>query len=66
LHSGLTERQIAQEIERFMILQGAEGLAFDSIVASGPNAALPHAVPSDRQIAVGEPITLDMGAKFDG
>jgi Xaa-Pro aminopeptidase len=66
LRPGLTERQVAQEIERYMTERGAEGLAFDSIVASGPNAALPHAVPSDRELALGEPITVDMGAKFDG
>jgi Xaa-Pro aminopeptidase len=66
LRPGQTERQIAQEIERYMIERGAEGLAFPSIVASGPNAALPHAVPGDRTIALGEPITIDMGAKYDG
>jgi len=66
LRAGLTERQIAREIERYMEERGAEGLAFNSIVASGPNAALPHAVPGNRQIGEGEPITIDMGAKLDG
>ena len=66
LRAGLTERQVAQEIERYMIEQGAEGLAFESIVASGPNAALPHAVPSTRTIEMGEPITIDMGARYGG
>jgi len=66
LRAGLTERQIAQEIERYMEERGAEGLAFNSIVASGPNAALPHAVPGNRRIGEGEPITIDMGAKVDG
>jgi Xaa-Pro aminopeptidase len=66
LRPGMTERQIAQEIERYMVERGAEGLAFNSIVASGPNAALPHAVPGDREIGEGEPITIDMGAKVDG
>ena len=66
LRPGLTERQVAREIERYMIERGAEGLAFDSIVASGPNAALPHATPSDRALALGEPITIDMGARYDG
>jgi Xaa-Pro aminopeptidase len=66
LRPGLTERQVAQEIERYMTEHGAEELAFGSIVASGPNAALPHAVPSDRKLELGEPITLDMGARFDG
>jgi Xaa-Pro aminopeptidase len=66
LRPGLTERQIAQEIERYMLERGADGLAFESIVASGPNGALPHAVPTDRPIALGEPITIDMGARYAG
>jgi Xaa-Pro aminopeptidase len=66
LRPGRTERQIAQEIERYMVERGAEGLAFNSIVASGPNAALPHAVPGNRKIGLGEPITIDMGARFEG
>lgn len=66
LKPGLTERQIAREIERYMLEKGADGLAFDSIVASGPNSALPHATPSDREIQVGEPITIDMGARYNG
>jgi Xaa-Pro aminopeptidase len=66
LRPGMTERSIAREIERYMLEKGADGLAFDSIVASGPNAALPHATPSDRQIQAGEPITIDMGARFAG
>jgi Xaa-Pro aminopeptidase len=66
LQPGLTEKQVALEIERFMRENGADGTAFDSIVASGPNSALPHAVPSDRVIAQGEPITIDMGARYAG
>jgi Xaa-Pro aminopeptidase len=66
LRPGLTERQVAQEIERFMLEHGADGLAFESIVASGPNAARPHATPADRPLGLGEPITIDMGARFAG
>ncbi|HEY7833764.1 MAG TPA: Xaa-Pro peptidase family protein [Ktedonobacterales bacterium] len=66
LRPGLTERQVAQEIERQMLARGAEGPAFDSIVASGPNSALPHAIPSDRKLARGESITIDMGAAYAG
>lgn len=66
LQPGMTERQIAQEIERFMRERGAEGLAFDSIVASGPNGALPHARPTERAIQLGEPITIDIGARYNG
>jgi Xaa-Pro aminopeptidase len=66
LKPGLTERQVAQEIERYMRELGADGLAFNSIVASGPNSALPHAIPGDRVIGMGELITIDMGARYDG
>jgi Xaa-Pro aminopeptidase len=66
LKPGLTERRVAQEIERHMLELGADGLAFNSIVASGPNSALPHAIPGDRVIGMGEPVTIDMGARYDG
>jgi Xaa-Pro aminopeptidase len=66
LRPGLTERAVAVEIERFMVEQGAEGTAFPPIVASGPNAALPHAVAGERTLAKGEPLTIDMGARYRG
>ena len=45
---------------------GADSLSFDTIVAAGPNGAMPHHRPSDRAIKLGEPIVIDMGAKVDG
>lgn len=66
LRAGLTEKQVAQEIERHMLELGADGLAFESIVASGPNSALPHAIPTDRPLQLGEPITIDMGTRYAG
>jgi Xaa-Pro aminopeptidase len=63
---GRTERQIAQELERRMIDHGADGLAFDTIVASGPNSAIPHHSPSSRRIEPGDFLTLDFGAMFNG
>jgi len=66
IEPGMTEKQIAWELESYMRRHGAEGLAFNCIVASGPNSAKPHAVPQDRQIEAGEPIVLDMGARVDG
>ncbi|TAK35214.1 MAG: aminopeptidase P family protein [Chloroflexota bacterium] len=63
---GMTERQLCWEIEKFMREAGADGLAFDTIVASGPNAALPHAQPGGRALAPGEPIVVDMGARWQG
>ncbi len=46
----MTEKQVRNELENFMFANGADSLAFGSIVASGPNTANPHAVPSDRVI----------------
>lgn len=63
---GLTEKQIAKEIEDFFIKNGAEGLSFDTIVASGANSSKPHAVPTDKKIEAGDPITIDMGCKYKG
>ncbi|MGB8645532.1 MAG: Xaa-Pro peptidase family protein [Anaerolineae bacterium] len=63
---GMTEKQGAWVIESYIREHGGEGLAFESIVASGPNAALPHAVPTDRLFQTGEPITIDIGARVDG
>lgn len=66
IKKGMTEKEIALEIERYFKLNGAEGLAFDSIVASGENSSMPHAIPSDRKIQSGDVITLDFGCKYKG
>lgn len=63
---GLTEREIAVEMEYTMRRLGASGLAFDSIVASGVNSSMPHAVPSDRKVEKGDFVTMDFGAAFNG
>ncbi len=66
LQPGSTEKDIAWEIERLAREAGADGLAFPPIVASGPNSALPHAVPTKRTIRPGEPIIMDVGLRCDG
>lgn len=66
IQAGMTERQVAHLLENTMIDLGAEGLAFGSIVAAGPNGAMAHAVPGDRPIQEGEPIVIDMGARYGG
>jgi Xaa-Pro aminopeptidase len=66
LRPGKTEKEVAWEIEGLVREGGAEGVSFPPIVASGPNGALPHAVPTDRRLREGEPIILDMGARVDG
>jgi Xaa-Pro aminopeptidase len=66
IRPGMTERQVGWEIERFMRDRGSQSAPFEVLVQSGPNSALPHAQPSDRTIAEGEPIVMDIGAKIDG
>lgn len=63
---GSTERQIANELDYIMRALGAEGPAFETIVASGPRAALPHARPTDRAFQEGDVIIIDFGCLFDG
>lgn len=63
---GLTEKQIANEIDDFFINNGAEGTSFETIVASGKNSSKPHAIPTDKKIEPGDPITIDMGCKYKG
>ena len=64
--AGRTEREFAVLLERAMIDLGAEALAFDTIVASGPNGAIPHHRPGDRVFAPGDLITVDCGARYGG
>ena len=63
---GMTEKQIAFELENYMLSHGADGVAFPSIVASGPNSSMPHAVPTDRVIGENDIILFDFGAKYQG
>jgi Xaa-Pro aminopeptidase len=66
IRPGKTERELAWELEVYMRTHGAEALAFDIIVASGPHGAMAHATVSDREIKEGEPIVLDLGARVEG
>jgi Xaa-Pro aminopeptidase len=63
---GQTERGVALELERLLRRDGADGLAFDSIVAFGENAAEPHHEPSHRMLEEGDVIKLDFGALWEG
>ena len=63
---GMTEKEMAYEIQKFFLLNGASGLAFETIVASGINSSKPHAVPTDKKIQKGDIITIDMGCKYNG
>lgn len=64
--AGRTEREVAVEIEVHLLRAGSEGVAFPPIVAAGPNAARPHAKPSERPIRTGEPVIIDLGARVRG
>ncbi len=66
IQPGVSEKEIQWEILRFMVERGADGLAFETIVASGPNGSMPHAHASQRRIQRGELITIDMGARYKG
>lgn len=63
---GMTEKEVAFEIQKFFIENGAEGLAFDTIVASGVHSSMPHAIPTDKKIEEGDTIVIDMGCKYRG
>ncbi|HEY1642399.1 MAG TPA: Xaa-Pro peptidase family protein [Streptosporangiaceae bacterium] len=66
IRPGRTERELAIALEHAMTDHGADGLAFDSIVASGPNGAIPHHAPGDRVLAAGDLVTIDCGARLGG
>ena len=66
IHIGMSEKEVAWEIEKFMREKGSQAIPFDIIVAYGPNSALPHAKPSQHAICSGEPIIIDIGARFGG
>ncbi|MCV0403661.1 MAG: Xaa-Pro peptidase family protein [Chloroflexi bacterium] len=66
IRPGMTERQVALELERFFRTHGAEGLAFDPIVLAGPRAAMPHGRPSDAVIESGNVLLIDFGCAVDG
>jgi Xaa-Pro aminopeptidase len=63
---GAKESELAWALEEELRCAGAEGSSFPIIVASGPNSSLPHATPGHREIAAGEPILFDWGARIDG
>lgn len=63
---GMTEKALAWVLEKCMREAGADGLAFDTIVASGSNAALPHHSPGERPLQIGDTIIVDMGALLNG
>lgn len=63
---GVAEKDLALELEFYMRKHGAEGVAFDLIVASGSRAALPHATPTSKRIRNREWVLFDLGARYCG
>jgi Xaa-Pro aminopeptidase len=66
IQPGMTEKEVAWEIEKSLRESGSESVPFDLIVASGPSSALPHASPTDRELLTGEPVVIDIGARCEG
>ena len=63
---GMTEKELATEIEYQMKKRGAEGLSFDTIAISGAKTSMPHGVPSDKKIETGDFVTMDYGCLYGG
>ena len=66
IEAGKTEREISLDLEYFMFKEGANGLSFETIAASGVRSAMPHGVATDKVIEKGDFLTLDFGCKFKG
>ena len=66
IRSGMSERDVALELENFMKKQGASSISFDIIVASGIRSSLPHGVASEKVIEDGDFVTLDFGCIYNG
>ncbi len=63
---GRTERDVAADLEHAMRRAGSDGVAFETIVASGPNGAHPHHLPGDRKMSAGDLVVVDFGATVEG
>ena len=66
IEPGMTEAEVAERIEQAVKSRGAESVSFETIVASGPNAARPHHRAGDTVIREGQTIVIDMGARYKG
>lgn len=66
IKAGKTELEVAMELHHFSRLAGSEGDAFDIIAVSGINSSLPHGVPTNKKLEIGDLFTMDFGVKIDG
>lgn len=63
---GMSEREVALELELYLKRNGAQALSFDTIVASGENSAKPHWIPGERRLQRGDFVTMDFGCVYEG
>ncbi|MSQ41809.1 MAG: M24 family metallopeptidase [Dehalococcoidia bacterium] len=63
---GMTERQLAWEVQRYAMEHGADDLSFATIIAGGPWSAMPHAYPRDEPLRAGQGVVMDLGVRLDG
>lgn len=66
IRPGMTEREVARELRDFADRQGSQGPSFDYIVVSGKNSSMPHGVPTEKSIALGDFVTMDFGCIIEG
>ena len=66
IKEGVTEKEIALELDFYMLKNGAEAVSFETIAVSGKNSSMPHGVPTDKKIENGDFITMDFGAVYNG
>jgi Xaa-Pro aminopeptidase len=66
LRPGRTEREVGRELEALMLDHGADGVSFETIVATGANSAIPHHRPTDVELATGDFVKIDFGALVGG
>lgn len=66
LRPGRTEREVGRELESLMLDHGADAISFETIVAAGPNSAIPHHRPTDAVLALGDFVKIDFGALVAG
>lgn len=66
LKPGMSEKEVALELEYYMKRHGAEALSFDTIAASGVNSSMPHAIPTDKVLEDGDFLTMDFGCVYEG
>jgi Xaa-Pro aminopeptidase len=66
LRAGRTEKEVGRELESRMLDHGADGVSFETIVATGPNSAIPHHRPTDAVLAAGDFVKIDFGALVAG